>query len=364
MKKSVPMRAVFTAAVVSLPLLATTITVHAQSTTTLYGIVDAAVRRTTNEQLSPAFPSASNTRLIGGGMSQSRLGVNVAEDLGGGNRAIAGFEHRFLLDSGTQAGTEFWQQSWVGLQTGFGRVTLGRQYNVLFDVYTSAYPSFKYSPYIEAYKPELGFSLGSRVNNSLKYAAQYGSLSGEVVLSAGEASPIGGKSAGGMLRYVFGDFIFGGAYMQLEDGAGVTAKGSTLGGSWASGPWYLSASFARNSFEAGFNPLLVIALLTANTTNGFYGPNIDHRDGYSLGATYQLTTQLNLGGHYWHVKQQGVTLAGNGKANFMALVADYAFSKRTDAYVEVDHTKFDGSVTFPNGARTRLGTMVGLRHRF
>jgi predicted porin len=85
-------------------------------------------------------------REIGGGMSQSRLGINTVEDLGGGMKALVNLEHRLLPDNGTQPAAQFWQQSWVGLQTGFGRVTLGRQYNVLFDVVTSTYASYPSRP--------------------------------------------------------------------------------------------------------------------------------------------------------------------------------------------------------------------------
>ena len=51
---------------------------------------------------------------------------------------------------------------------------MGRQYNVLFDLVTSTYASFPYSPYMDAYKPEIGMSLGARANNMLKYVAEFG----------------------------------------------------------------------------------------------------------------------------------------------------------------------------------------------
>ena len=41
--------------------------------------------------------------------------------------------------------------------------------DVLFDVVTSTYASFPYSPYMDAYKPELGMAAGGRTNNALKY---------------------------------------------------------------------------------------------------------------------------------------------------------------------------------------------------
>jgi predicted porin len=51
-------------------------------------------------------------------------------------------------------------------------------------------------------------------------------------------------------------------------------------------------------------------------------------------------------------------------------MADYAFSKRTDAYIGFDNTGLSGNVSLngangaANGAKKRSGTMVGLRHRF
>ena len=87
----------------------------------------------------------------------------------------------------------------------------------------------------------------------------------------------------------------------------------------------------------------------------------------SVGATYQLTPQLNLGGHYWYATQTHYSAAlanTKSKGHYLAFVADYAFSKRTDAYVELDYTKHDGAVRFANGAEKRGGAIVGMRHRF
>ena len=40
------------------------------------------------------------SKMIGGGMSQSRWGINVEEDLGGGSKALVTLENRFDADSG------------------------------------------------------------------------------------------------------------------------------------------------------------------------------------------------------------------------------------------------------------------------
>ena len=345
-------------------LAASSTATWAQSSVQLYGIVDAAVRYTSN-----ANSNTSKYTLAPGGMSQSRLGVNITEDLGGGLKAVANLEHRLNSDTGTAAAGDFWRQAWVGIQSSeFGVVRLGRQYNILFDIYTSTYASFKYSPYIEAYKPEIGLSMAARQSNMVKYIGESGGLRGEIQVSAGENDPAQqSKSMGALLRYAMGEFAFGGAYLEVTDTPGKKVKGTTFGGSYTSGPWYLNASYAENKFDKG-------GVLGAGYTAGLIGPvlnaaagDVNKRDMISAGVTYQLTTALNLGAHYWYSTQThyGAALANTkSKADYFAAVADYAFSKRTDVYLEVDYTKFSGAVAFQNGATKRGGAMLGVRHRF
>ena len=93
------------------------------------------------------------------------------------------------------------------------------------------------------------------------------------------------------------------------------------------------------------------------------------REMIKVGFGYQITPQLNGGLHYYHAKQSGSNGGMyNGKADFIVAVADYAFSKRTDAYFAVDHTKTKGGTGVvldgSNLATKRTGITVGLRHRF
>ncbi len=343
-------------------LAASTGAAWAQSTVQLYGIVDVGLRWTSN-----ANAGSSEKQVIPGGMSQSRLGVNVTEDMGGGLKAIANLEHRLNSDTGTVAAADFWRQSWVGIQSAdFGRLTLGRQYNILFDIYTSTYASFKYSPYIEAYKPEIGLSMGARQDNMVKYLFETGPIRGEIQVSAGEGNSQN-KSFGGLLRYNQGPIAFGGAYLQVEDTLGKKVKGYTAGGAYTSGPWYINLSWATNKFDQG-------GLLGAAYTSGLLGTvlnaaanDVKKRDMISMGAAYQLTPQLNLGAHYWYATQThySAPLANTkSKGHYLAFVADYAFSKRTDVYLELDYTKHEGAVRFANNAEKRGGSIVGIRHRF
>jgi len=106
----------------------------AQSSVTLYGRVDLAVGKAVG----------TNQKAMNNG-SGSRLGFRGVEDLGGGMSAFFNIEHRFdadtgasqgfnlTLPSGATNGNRFWSaRSIVGLQGGFGKVTLGREYTTAF----------------------------------------------------------------------------------------------------------------------------------------------------------------------------------------------------------------------------------------
>ena len=374
----------------------------AQSSVTLYGIVDAAVRRTNNE--GPAGNiGMSQTQMIGGGMSQSRWGINVTEDMGDGLKAIANLENRFTPDDGAQGvGQPLFAQSWVGLQGGFGRLTVGRQYNVLFDVVTSTYASFPYSPYMEAFKPEIGMSMGSRSNNMLKYTAEYGPFRGSLQYSMDEGNTVDAlgataaaagafKTAGGYLRYSANGISAGAGYLNTTLPGGTKVDAWTVGTSYRSGPLYVNLGYAVNERKGGAYALNtgsivdsgVLGAFWSGSSNGGFLPgtpatgaaNIanlrDHankRDMFKVGIGYQITPAINLGGHYYNAKQSGsASGAFNGRAHFYVAVVDYAFSKRTDAYFGVDRTRVNGGAGMSlsaNGARTRTGMTVGLRHRF
>ena len=384
-------------------LLAPFTLAFAQSSVSLYGIVDAAIRRTDNEGPAGAV-DMSKTQMIGGGMSQSRWGINVTEDMGNGLKAIANLENRFTPDDGAQGvGLPLFSQSWVGLQSSsFGRITAGRQYNVLFDLVTSTYASFPYSPYMEAYKPEIGMAAGVRNNNMLKYTAEFGAIRGSLQYSVDEGNTVDKmgaaaaaagafKSVGGYLRYSNQGISGGAGYLRTTLPGGTKLDAWTLGSSYRSGPLYLNLGYAVNERKGGAYALNTASIVDSNVIAAFWtgasnggflpgspatGPtNIlnlrDHankREMLKIGFGYQVTPQLNLGAHYFNAKQSG-SASGvyNGRAHFYVAAADYAFSKRTDAYFAVDRTRVNGGsgmMLSSNGARTRTGITVGLRHRF
>jgi predicted porin len=413
---------------------------QAQSKVELWGIVDAAVRHTNNEGAN----QGGLTKMIGGGMSQSRWGLNVEEDLGGGTKALAHMEHRFNADTGEKDATApFFQLSYVGLQGPYGKLTMGRQWNVLFDVVTSTYASFPYSPYMDAYKPELGMAAGARSSNSLKYTLatpsrnwvgtlQYSfgesnntdavknagltalglpsgmamtpgiatninnavnaaatSTTPNAITTAANGVALGAmKNFGGFLRFAENGFAVGGGYLRTTLPGGTKLDAWTVGGSYRTGPWYMNLGYGENKVKdrpavGGTTVGQFVGSLAANlvdqnilnsmwggqTNGGFQAGDANKRQMIKVGFGYQATPQINLGAHYFHAKQSGGASGNyNGKANFIVAVADYAFSKRTDAYFAVDNTRISGgagmAIDSASNARSRTGITVGLRHRF
>jgi GBP family porin len=99
----------------------------AQSSVTLYGIVDA------NAQWNKRYSTATDRQesvwsIDSGYQSGSRFGLRGAESLGNGWAAIFTLEGGFDGSTGqsTQGGLLFGRQAWAGLQGGWGSVAAGR----------------------------------------------------------------------------------------------------------------------------------------------------------------------------------------------------------------------------------------------
>ncbi len=105
----------------ALAVLAASGTAFAQSSVTVYGKLDQGFARSIGADKFDVKQA-----------SGSRLGFRGTEDLGGGLRANFNFENRFTPDDGVAASTFWGGRSFVGLQGGFGRVDLGRDYTAAF----------------------------------------------------------------------------------------------------------------------------------------------------------------------------------------------------------------------------------------
>ena len=96
----------------------------AQSSVTVYGVLDAGIQSWDNG-------SESLTRSVSSGLSTSRLGFRGSEDLGGGMKANFQLEGTLNTSNGVQGTSTtnqvFNREAWVGLSGGFGDVRFGRQ---------------------------------------------------------------------------------------------------------------------------------------------------------------------------------------------------------------------------------------------
>ena len=129
---------------IALAVLASAGAASAQSSVTLFGVVDTAITYS-------RAANASKTALTGGGYNSNRLGFRGTEDLGGGMSASFWLEAGYNSDNGTGSGTNtnnqvsggataaagtqgltFNRRATVSLAGGWGEVRLGRDYTPQF----------------------------------------------------------------------------------------------------------------------------------------------------------------------------------------------------------------------------------------
>lgn len=228
----------------------------AQSSVTLYGKVDLGVGK--------AAGTTDKAVMDGSG---SRVGLRGVEDLGGGMRALFGFEHRFHPDTGKDASTgaaTFWNgYSTVGLGGAFGTVNLGRQYTAAFSLAQNAFDPFGGDSEGRLRGVSLtGSTARIRTENSLRYDGAFGGLK--------IAADIAEMPAGGVDRpysvaaqYAAGPVLVGVSY---DNPTGANDNLMTAGLGYTFGPARLTAAIGAGDTDA--NAKIKQALLGASVNVG------------------------------------------------------------------------------------------------
>lgn len=335
----------------------------AQTSVTIYGMLDAAVVRESGGT------AGSMTKITSGTTGGSRLGFKGTEDLGNGLKALFLLENGFQVDTGVagQGGLLFGRQIYVGLQGGFGTVLVGRQYTPHYLVQVFADPFG--SGWVGDTKNLLGTSGNSfsRMDNTVKYQSPVVSgFSAELVAAPGEVS---NSSASG--RQLGGSFAFANGPLQLRAGyhnrnnntATVTgtanAKNYTLAAVYDFGKFKLHGLYDWNY---GLNSSVL-----RNTANPYGRPAIastDSRDAM-VGVSVPVGAGALLASYIYKDDRTGL----NQDAAQIALGYRYSLSKRTDfniAYAKIDNRR---GASYTVGSAIESGTgdrsaMVGLRHAF
>ena len=141
---------------------------HAQSSVTLYGIVDAGLAYANNVGGHHLYETSA------GNLQGDRWGLRGTEDLGGGLKALFVLENGFNAFSGKlgQGGDEFGRQAYVGVSSQFGTVTLGRQYDSVVDYTGALEVGSQWASFYGAHPGDLdNMNNSNRVNNSIKYTS-------------------------------------------------------------------------------------------------------------------------------------------------------------------------------------------------
>lgn len=342
---------------------------HAQSSITLYGVADVGFEYLTHADAN----NHSLARMTSGNLSGSRWGMRGTEDLGGGLQALFVLEGGFDIDSGTaaQGGRLFGRQAFAGLSSQYGRVTLGRQNNLLYDILIN-YDAMAVSPRYSIFTMDT--MTAGRYDNTVKYVGKFGGLTASGLYSfargtslaggtfAGEVpgNPQSDRAMSGALEYNAGKVGMTVIYDMQQGTAGVTGQNSSQKDQrLAVAATY---TFSNAKIFAGYRWL-----------NGNIGATAAvpsrRADLFWIGAGYQLTPALSLTGAGYLLNDRH----GNGDAWSASVLLDYAFSKRTDVYAQVAYIRNDDgariglngpSTTIGPAGTNQLGALVGVRHKF
>ncbi|APA84869.1 porin [Paraburkholderia sprentiae WSM5005] len=217
------------AAVASLTLV--TGVAHAQSSVTLYGLLDEGLNFTSNANGHATYQMKS------GDTYGSRWGLRGEEDLGGGLKAVFKLESGFDTNSGQagQSGRLFGRQAYVGLSSDqYGTVTFGRQYDTSVDElgFGGLTAAGNYAGDVNAHPFDNdNADWDFRVNNVVKYVSPtYRGLTGEAMY--GFSNQAGGfannRTWGATLNYQNGGLTAAASYLKL-DNPGANASGAVSG---------------------------------------------------------------------------------------------------------------------------------------
>jgi len=256
---------------IALAVLAAAGAASAQSSVTLFGIVDATIQHVDNRNGNKV------TRLTNSGYNSSRLGFRGTEDLGGGMSASFWLEIGMENDNGQGAATNvnnqasgvgagvagrqgltFNRRSTVSLAGGFGEIRLGRDYTpqfwnlTVFDPFgtNGAGSSQTLSSIITGVTAvrasnSIGYFLPARLGGFYGQVQYYMGENPENATAGGRNIEDDGNGAGVRLGYAAGPFNVAVATSRTKYAVG-DVRQSNVGGQWDFGMAKLQAHFSKD----------------------------------------------------------------------------------------------------------------------
>lgn len=307
----------------------------AQSSVTLFGVVDLAARNVKES-------TGSLKTLSTNGMGSSRIGFRGVEDLGGGLRAGFWIEGDYSADTGggaagapgDTANPQTWQRrSTVSLMGGFGEVRLGRDYTPDFWNHTVFDP---FGTNGVASSLNIWSTVGNaattsvRANNTIGYflPGGLGGLYGQVQVAAGEGAG-GNKHLGFRVGYAAGPVNVAFAYGKTDILPNQDWKRMNLGASWRLGFMTLMGYYVNGDgsngreitqyLVGGVVPFgasqLKFSYSKSDAKGGTPTQNAQDATQLGLGYLYSLSKRTTLYTHYSRVSNKSganYTASGSG----------------------------------------------------
>jgi predicted porin len=354
-----------------------TVPSHAQSSVTLYGIIDTGIEYLNNTG------SGSVAREVSGNIAGSRWGMRGNESLGGNLSAIFVLEGGFTANDGQSSqstrglGTNptttsrlFGRQAYVGLKEGSQQVTLGRQNTLVYDQ-TVVFDPMGAAPRYSGFG--IDYDWTGRSDNSIKYIGGFGPISVSAMYSTRydtgygtevAGAPTTGRFFSGAVSYSQGPLAAAVVYEQRNSNTIDTATDSERRIFAAA-----SYDFGKVRALAGYRYLRAgSAFLPANPVRPSAGSVAGYASLFWLGARYQFmpAAQITAVLYYQDVHR-------SLSSSLMGVVSgDYALSKRTDVYLTVAYARNDRNANLGvNGYGSSIatgydqtGAVLGIRHRF
>lgn len=326
-----------------LAMAAAPLTSQAQSSVTLFTLVDANVSHYSAGSKSGAGSVTAMNDGTTNGLNGSRWGVRTTEDLGGGLKAGVHLENGFNVDTGAsgQGGRAFGRQAFIWLSSAsVGELRLGRQYILedsvmgLSNPFTNALTLNPGTGVTNAGKALPMWLNAPRADNVLQLQTlNYGGFQAAFQIAPGESTA--DRFYGAKLSYATGALNTALSYewnRSRTTGDNVN-KSLTLAANYNFGPVKVLGGVQRNR-----------DLATTSVNGAFTGNNLtvtgdstfamDRSDGTTIGVEVPITQWVLLGANYTRVKYANAA-GQNETLGKVAFGARYALSKNTFLYASV-----------------------------
>ncbi|NMM04098.1 porin [Paraburkholderia sp. RP-4-7] len=335
---------------------------RAQSSVTLYGIVDAGLQYASQTPNTKGQNAGATYAFTTSGNGPSLFGLIGKEDLGGGYRATFNLESGISLANGGFAssnGNLWGRQAWVGLEGNFGKFRLGEQNSPFFLTLIDSDPRHfsTFGSGIVIYGDNAGFT-GSVNSNAITYSSPklWGFEGSAMFAPGGVAGNFqAGKQWSGSLKYDNGTLLVNAAIYDGNAGGTVTPiptstafLGRTLGMAYRLGTVTAKLSFVSYKVAGGFN-------------NNIYGGGLDW---------YVLPT-VDINGGVWVTSDRSDT---TNHSVMGAVGVNYLLSKRTSLYAQFGAVNNHGAMNTGLSLTTHsilnevpgttYGANVGIRQTF